>query len=63
MFSLVPRCQGERGPAKYTVMPVSILNWACADNSLPRSQVNERSNSACIDSIVACSASFIATTP
>ena len=41
-FSLLARCQGLCGSAKNTGMPVSTLNWACADISLPRSQVNDR---------------------
>lgn len=42
VFSLEPRCQGLRGSAKNTGRPVSTVNWACADSSLPRSHVNER---------------------
>jgi hypothetical protein len=40
VFSLVPRCRGLCGSAKNTGTPVSTVNRACADNSLPRSQVS-----------------------
>jgi hypothetical protein len=42
VFSFVPRCQGLCGSAKNTGSPVSTLNCACADISLPRSQVSDR---------------------
>jgi hypothetical protein len=38
VFSLVPRCHGLLGSAKYSLTPEAIENWACADSSLPRSQ-------------------------
>jgi hypothetical protein len=44
VFSFRPRCHGECGSAKKTGMPVSTVNWACADISLPRSHVNERAS-------------------
>src|SRR3954462_14998444 len=46
VFSLVPRCQGLLGSAKYTFTPDATENWECAESSLPRSQVNDRRNSA-----------------
>jgi hypothetical protein len=62
-FSLLPRCHGLWGSAKKTGMPVSTLNAACADSSLPRSQVNDRRN--CSDNvlIVWASAFFIVIAP
>src|SRR5690606_32278039 len=42
VFSLVPRCHGLCGSAKNTLTPEATENWACADSSLPRSQVNDR---------------------
>ena len=45
VFSLVPRCHGLSGSARYTLTPEAIENWACAESSLPRSQVNDRRNS------------------
>src|SRR5664279_4934548 len=44
VFSFDPRCQGLCGSAKNTGMPVSTLNWACADISFPRSQVSDRAS-------------------
>lgn len=44
VFSLVPRRHGECGSAKKTGIPVSTVNAAWADSSLPRSQVTERLN-------------------
>ena len=40
--SLEPRCQGLFASAKYTGSPVSFVSSACAESSLPRSQVKER---------------------
>jgi hypothetical protein len=63
VFSLVPRCQGLCGSAKNTGSPVSTLNWACADISLPRSQVNDRRSCSGRVVIVAASAFFIVIAP
>lgn len=63
VFSFVPRCQGLRGSAKNTGIPVSILNTACADNSLPRSHVKDRRSCAGNVLIVDASAFFIVTAP
>ena len=41
VFSFVPRCQGLLESSKNTDMPVSTLNCAWADISLPWSQVSE----------------------
>ena len=63
VFSFVPRCQGLRGSAKQTGMPLSIVKAACADSSLPRSQVSERRSWAGMVLIVVASAFFIDTAP
>jgi hypothetical protein len=42
---------------------VSIVNWACADSFLPRSQVSERHSCAGRVPTVTASASFIVTAP
>ena len=39
IFSLVPRCQGEYGSAKKTLMPVLLVSFLCLENSLPLSKV------------------------
>ena len=57
------RCQGLCGSAKKTGMPVSTLNAACGDSSLPRSQVNDRRSCSGSVVIVAASAFFIVTAP
>jgi hypothetical protein len=44
-------------------MPVSTLNCACADSSLPRSQVNERRSCSGNVLIVEAKAFFIVTAP
>ena len=41
VFSFEPRCQGEWGSQKKTGRPVSIVNWACWDISLPWSQARD----------------------
>ena len=41
VFSLVPRCHGAWGSAKKTGIPVSTVNFAWADISLPRSHVSD----------------------
>ena len=63
VFSFVPRCQGEWGSAKNTGIPVSTLNWAWAESSFPRSQVNDRSSCSGIVDIVVVRAFFIDTAP
>ena len=63
MFSFVPRCQGLLGSAKKTGMPVSTLNCAWADISLPRSQVSERASCVGRVDIVLVSAFFIVIAP
>lgn len=61
--SFVPRCQGLCGSAKNTGRPVSILNWACADISLPRSQVSDRRSYSGSAVIVGARALFIVIAP
>lgn len=63
MFSFVPRCQGDCGSAKNTGMPVSTRNCACADISLPRSQVSDRASCAGSVDIVFARAFFIVIAP
>jgi hypothetical protein len=59
VFSFVPRCQGLLGSAKYTLTPEAIENWACADSSLPRSQVGDRRS--CWGSVViVCAGALLA---
>jgi hypothetical protein len=60
VFSFVARCHGECGSAKKTLMPVSIVNCAWADSSLPRSQVSERTSPAGMNPMVDSRASFMA---
>src|SRR4051794_35756642 len=40
-FSLLPRCQGECGRAKYTGSPAAVIR-ACPAISAPQSQVSDR---------------------
>ncbi len=61
--AVVPRCQGLRGSAQNTGMPVSILNAACADSSLPRSQVSDRRRCSGSELIADARAFFIVTAP
>src|SRR3954453_11783739 len=63
VFSLLPRCQGLWGSAKKTGIPVSTLNWACADSSLPRSQVTDRRSCSGSVVIVAARRFFIVIAP
>jgi hypothetical protein len=63
VFSFVPRCQGLCGSAKKTGMPVSTVNAACAESSLPRSQVNERRSCSGSVLIVVVSAFFMVIAP
>ncbi len=63
VFSLVARCHGLCGSAKKTGMPVSTLNAACADSSLPRSQVSDRRSCSGSELIVEANASFIVSAP
>ena len=63
MFSLLGRCEGERGSAKNTLVPTSDLKCASPESSLPRSQVAVLHS--CTGSVVidAVSATFIAAAP
>src|SRR5262249_48849849 len=45
VFSLLPRCHGDRGSQKYTGTPLSIVNALCSESSEPWSQVSERRSS------------------
>jgi hypothetical protein len=63
VFSLVPRCHGLCGSAKNTFTPDSIVKRAWSDSSLPRSQVNDRHNSAGMSVTVLLSALAIVTAP
>src|ERR1022692_5068733 len=54
-----PRCQGARGSAKYTWMPVAAVTCLCRASSVPRSQVRVRADhggSAVICSMMAAAA-------
>ena len=42
VFSLLPRCHGDRGAQKYTCTLVARVNALCSASSAPRSPVSER---------------------
>src|SRR5690625_1851584 len=63
LFSFVGRCQGECGSAKYTFVPVSRVNSAWFESSLPRSQVRVWRNCSGNLVIEVCRAVFIASAP
>src|SRR5699024_11603676 len=63
VFSFVGRCQGECGSAQNTFVPVSRVNRACPESSLPRSQVRVLRSCSCRRVIDDVSAVFIALAP